>query len=110
MIGVESDPHKIKKAKHNATVYNVENAIEFINADFFQMRRLRADVVFLAPSTLSADQTDRSSVLSQFNPSLPALIRHSLKIARSLCIQLPPCVNIEELATIFHDIYNENPQ
>ena len=41
---------KIALAKHNATVYGVEDRIEFIIGDYLQVApRLKADVVFLSP-------------------------------------------------------------
>ena len=109
-MGVEIDPHKLKKAKHNANIYNVEDAIEFVNADFFRMRKLRADVVFLAPSELAVNKDQKFSVEKHLSPSLPQLVRHSLKISDALCIKLPPYTCIDELAAMFADIYIENPE
>ena len=50
MIAIDIDPEKIALAKHNATVYGVEDRIEFIIGDYLQVApRLKADVVFLSP-------------------------------------------------------------
>ena len=50
MIAIDIDPNKIELARHNAGVYGVEDRIEFIVGDFFQvMPSLKADVVFLSP-------------------------------------------------------------
>lgn len=50
VIAIDIDPKKIEMAKHNATVYGVEDRIEFIVGDFLQLAKtLKADVVFLSP-------------------------------------------------------------
>ena len=100
----------MKKAKHNANVYGVGDTIEFINGNFFALKKLKADVVFLAPSELPVEQNQKFSLESHLSPSLPQLIRHSLKLASSLCIKLPPYTCVDELAAIFSDIYHENPE
>ncbi|XP_015587712.1 trimethylguanosine synthase isoform X2 [Cephus cinctus] len=50
VYAIDIDPTKIELAKHNAKVYGVEDRIEFIVGDFFQLApKLIADVVFLSP-------------------------------------------------------------
>ncbi|KRY90172.1 Trimethylguanosine synthase, partial [Trichinella pseudospiralis] len=50
VIAIDIDPVKIKCARNNAKIYQVENQIQFICANFFDIyKKLRADIVFLAP-------------------------------------------------------------
>ncbi|KAF9811391.1 hypothetical protein SFRURICE_002760 [Spodoptera frugiperda] len=50
VIAIDIDPKKIEMAIHNAKVYGVEDKIEFIVGDFFELApRLTADMVFLSP-------------------------------------------------------------
>ncbi|KAL0822770.1 hypothetical protein ABMA28_004777 [Loxostege sticticalis] len=50
VIAVDIDPVKIEMARHNARVYGVEDRIEFIVGDFFELApQLQADMVFLSP-------------------------------------------------------------
>ena len=50
VIAIDIDPRKIELARHNAKVYEVEDRIEFIVGDYFEvMPRLKADAVFLSP-------------------------------------------------------------
>ena len=51
VIAIDIDPKKIEAAKHNARIYGVEDRIEFIIGDFFQVLPTisTADVVFLSP-------------------------------------------------------------
>lgn len=50
VIAIDIDPKKLEYAKHNATIYGVEDRIDFICADFFQIApTLKANVVFLSP-------------------------------------------------------------
>lgn len=50
VIAIDIDPQKIELAKHNAQIYGVEDKIDFIVGDFFNLsEKLVADVVFLSP-------------------------------------------------------------
>jgi len=50
VIAIDIDPKKIELARHNARVYGVEDRIEFIVGDFFEVvPGLKADVIFLSP-------------------------------------------------------------
>ena len=51
VIAIDIDPIKIEVARHNAGIYNVDQNIEFIVGDFFQVAPTlqKIDVVFLAP-------------------------------------------------------------
>lgn len=109
-MGIEIEPQKMRFAKHNASIYHVENSIDYIHADFFTLHTLKADVVFLAPTEVQPKEGDKLTFEQRFCPNLGDLIRHSLKIAKSLCIQLPPLINPDELASVFCKIFNENPE
>ena len=50
VIAIDIDPEKIRCAKHNASVYGVQDKIEFIVGDAMKIiPTLFADVIFLAP-------------------------------------------------------------
>ena len=50
VIAIDIDPNKIEQARHNARVYGVQDRVEFIVGDFFEVvPTLKADVVFLSP-------------------------------------------------------------
>ncbi len=51
VIAIDIDPHKIRLARNNAKVYGVEDRIEFIVGDFFDVvpTLTAADVIFLSP-------------------------------------------------------------
>lgn len=50
VIAIDIDPKKIEMAKHNATIYGVQDKIEFIVGNYFDLiDGLKADVVFLSP-------------------------------------------------------------
>lgn len=106
---MEIEAHKIKKAEHNSGIYHVNHKIDLIHADFFSLKKLFAEVVFLAPSEVHLEHPEKFSIQKHLSPNLSQLIKHSLTLSKSLCIMLPPCTNIEELATVFSDIFEENP-
>lgn len=50
VIAIDIDPKKIELAKNNARVYGVDDRIEFIVGNYFEViPTLKADVVFLSP-------------------------------------------------------------
>ena len=69
VIAIDIDPQKIEIARHNASVYGVEDRIEFIQGDFLKVTpTLKADVVFLSPpwggpDYLTADVFDLETMI-----------------------------------------------
>ena len=70
VIAIDIDPRKIEAAKHNARIYGVEDRIEFIVGDFFDIipQCVTADVIFLSPpwggpQYLNADVYDIQSMI-----------------------------------------------
>eukprot|EP00939_MAST-03C_sp_MAST-3C-sp1_P000121 g121.t1 len=52
VVAVDINPKKVSIARHNATIYGVDDRIEFVVGDFTQVSqggKLKADVVFLGP-------------------------------------------------------------
>ncbi|KAJ2498861.1 RNA methylase protein [Coemansia sp. RSA 1972] len=50
VIAIDIDPVRLDMARHNAQVYGVEDRIEFILGDFYELApMLKADVVYLSP-------------------------------------------------------------
>ncbi|KAG8368702.1 hypothetical protein BUALT_Bualt15G0073100 [Buddleja alternifolia] len=50
VVAIDIDPNKVALAFHNAKIYGVEDCIDFIVGDFFQLAPfLKGDVVFLSP-------------------------------------------------------------
>ncbi|KAL1534318.1 trimethylguanosine synthase-like [Salvia divinorum] len=50
VVAVEIDPKKVALASHNAKIYGVQDQIDFVVGDFFQLAPfLKGDVVFLSP-------------------------------------------------------------
>ncbi|XP_066583033.1 trimethylguanosine synthase isoform X2 [Prorops nasuta] len=69
VYAIDIDPAKIELARNNAKVYGVEDRIEFIVGDFFELApRLIADVVFLSPpwggpSYIKSETFDLSDIM-----------------------------------------------
>ncbi|XP_062156907.1 uncharacterized protein LOC133864552 [Alnus glutinosa] len=50
VVAIDIDPQKVELALNNAKIYGVEDYIDFIVGDFFQLApSLKGDIVFLAP-------------------------------------------------------------
>ena len=60
VIAIDIDEGRLEMARHNASVYGVEDRIEFICGDFLQLApSLRADVVILSPPWGGPDYQQR---------------------------------------------------
>ncbi|KAJ2852139.1 Trimethylguanosine synthase [Coemansia brasiliensis] len=61
VIAIEIDPKRLEMARHNAKVYGVEDRIEFILGDFYELApMLKADVVFMSPPWGGPEYTSAS--------------------------------------------------
>ncbi|XP_031377357.1 trimethylguanosine synthase-like [Punica granatum] len=50
VVAIDIDPQKVALALHNAKIYGVEDCIDFISGDFFQLApSLKADIVYISP-------------------------------------------------------------
>lgn len=50
VVAIDIDPQKVQMALNNAKIYGVEDSIDFIVGDYFQLAPcLKGDVVFLSP-------------------------------------------------------------
>ncbi|CAK9141064.1 unnamed protein product [Ilex paraguariensis] len=50
VVAIDIDPHKVAMASNNAKIYGVEDYIDFVVGDFFQLAPyLKGNVVFLSP-------------------------------------------------------------
>ncbi|EDV23460.1 uncharacterized protein TRIADDRAFT_58107 [Trichoplax adhaerens] len=103
VIAIDIDPNKIKCARHNAKIYNVEHKIEFIVGDFLQLApSLKADVVFLSPpwggpTYLKADTFDIKTMISLDGYRIFA---ESLSISRNIAYFVPRTANVSQLTQL----------
>ncbi|EGG13083.1 uncharacterized protein MELLADRAFT_32431, partial [Melampsora larici-populina 98AG31] len=76
VIAIDIDPNKIALAEHNATVYGVEDKIEFICADFIEwiqnQEKGSVDVIFLSPPWGGVDYLSFNSPNKSHNQSKPS--------------------------------------
>jgi len=101
------DSQRISNATIAAKSCGVENNIDFIQADFLAMQKLRADVVFLAPAELKLQEKNTVST-SRSISDLGKMIAHSANIAPNICIRLPYQTQIEEIGELFAQIFDKN--
>ncbi|XP_065185203.1 trimethylguanosine synthase-like [Sycon ciliatum] len=106
VIAIDIDPVKIEYARHNAAVYGVEDRIEFIVGDVFDiLPNLKADVVFFSPpwggpAYLNADEYDLFKMLPV---DVTRLFAMSSQITKNIVFYAPrnTCINhFKQLASI----------
>ena len=69
----------------------MQNKIEFVLSDFFSLKNLKADLVFINPSLPLHKRVD---ILNQCEPNLLKILNHSYKLAKNLIILLPSSIDI----------------
>jgi len=104
VIAIDIDPKKIELARNNAKVYGVEDRIEFIIADFFEIgKRLVGDVVFLSPPWGGPEYTQQETY--NLNSILPpaggqGLLKFAQHISPNIAFYLPRSVNTQQLMEV----------
>ncbi|XP_055345496.1 trimethylguanosine synthase-like [Paramacrobiotus metropolitanus] len=102
VIAVDIDPQKIAFAQHNARIYGVEERIEFICADFFEVAgRLRADAVFLSPPWGGPQYMEhRSFDLQKMQLDGFRCFAAAKQISDSIAFFLPRNASIEQIVSL----------
>ena len=98
------DPKKIQAAKINARVYGVEDRIEFIVGDFFQVIPLiyTADIIFLSPpwggpKYLESKVYDLQSMIPLDGIKI---FDEALKITENIAYYVPKNTNVDQLISL----------
>lgn len=103
VIGIDIDPKKTQLAHKNAEIYEVDQKIDFITADFLKMKNLSGEIVFINPSTVGHNSSSQPfSIKNNLKPDLSQLLGKSLQISSCVCMKLPKDVALEDLVEFFH--------
>ncbi|RIA91568.1 RNA cap guanine-N2 methyltransferase-domain-containing protein [Glomus cerebriforme] len=100
VIAIDIDETKLYCAKNNASIYGVEDKIEFILGDFYDLvPQLKADVVFLSPpwggpSYLKSKVYDIKTMIPLDGERL---FRESNKITKNIAYYVPRSINFNQM-------------
>ena len=84
-------------------MYNVEDKVDFLTADFLNIRNITSDVVFLGP-TYERDNLDEPfSIFKNVQPDPLDLLAKSLEVSYKIALQLPGDTKLEELPHLFNE-------
>ncbi len=72
--------------------------MEVINEDFFNLKNVNADLVFLNPDYELPKKDRKFSIFSHIKPDISKCLKKALSISKNIVILLPKYVEIEELA------------
>ncbi|KAK7311071.1 hypothetical protein RJT34_08964 [Clitoria ternatea] len=104
VIAIDIDPLKINYARHNATIYGVDDQIDFIMGDFFLLApKLKADTVFLSPPWGGPDYTKVTTydIKTMLRPHDGyTLFNVAKEIASRIVMFLPRNINFDQLAEL----------
>ena len=103
VIAIDIDPVKITLAHHNATVYGVEDRIEFIVGDYMKLiPRLKADVVFLSPPWGGPDYV--SAEVFDIKTMIPLdgvqVFEETKSITENIAYFMPRNADVEQLSLL----------
>ncbi|KAL8145173.1 uncharacterized protein LOC141706845 isoform X2 [Apium graveolens] len=110
VIAIDIDPKKIDYAQHNASIYGVDERLDFIRGDSFLLAStLKADTVFLSPpwggpAYSKVKDFDIKTMLKPYDGY--KLFNVAKQIASRIVMFLPRNVNINQLAELS---LSENP-
>ncbi|KAK4744806.1 hypothetical protein SAY87_011118 [Trapa incisa] len=104
VIAIDIDPTRIKYAKHNASIYEVDDTVDFVRGDFFLLApKLKADTVFLSPpwGGPSYNKVKTYDIRTMLKPCDGFFLFEAVKqIASKVVMFLPKNVDINQLAEI----------
>ncbi|KAJ2615550.1 Trimethylguanosine synthase [Coemansia sp. RSA 1365] len=107
VIAIDIDLGRLEMARHNAQIYGVEDRIEFILGDFYQLApMLQADVVFLSPPWGGPEYTSAPIFdldTMPFHSAREWLDRARL-VSNNIAYFMPRNCNPQQLADIFPDV------
>jgi hypothetical protein len=90
VIAIDIEKTKTFYAKNNAQIYQVCEKIDFMTADFFKVKQLNGDVVFLDPCVYKYTPNGKPfSIKDNLRPDLTRLLAKSLEISTCIAIKLP---------------------
>lgn len=103
VIAIDIDPVKITLARHNATVYGVEDRIDFIVGDYMKLiPRLKADVVFLSPPWGGPDYV--SAEVFDIKTMIPLdgvqVFEETKSITENIAYFMPRNADVEQLSLL----------
>ena len=103
---MDIDETRVKYAKHNAKVYEVEEKVDFVHSDFFDIKGIRPDIVFLAPpwGGIEYSNEDNYSPLKCIRPDIKNILEHSLTLSANLAMLLPKNSKVSDFAELFDEI------
>ncbi len=104
VIAIDIDPKKVEAAKNNARVYGVEDRIEFIIGDFFDIitKLTHADVIYLSPPWGGPEYLN--STVFDLEKMIPMdgikIFDAALKITENIAYYLPKNTNVDQLISL----------
>nr|XP_040026228.1 trimethylguanosine synthase isoform X1 [Gasterosteus aculeatus aculeatus]XP_040026229.1 trimethylguanosine synthase isoform X1 [Gasterosteus aculeatus aculeatus]XP_040026233.1 trimethylguanosine synthase isoform X1 [Gasterosteus aculeatus aculeatus] len=103
VLAVDIDPVRLDLARHNATVYNVADRIDFLQGDFLQLApRLHGDVVFLSPPWGGPDYLTAKvfDIKTMMQPDGFEIFRLAKLISDNIVYFLPRNADMDQIASL----------
>lgn len=103
VLAVDIDPVRLDLARHNASVYGVENRIDFIQGDFLDLAPgLHGDVVFLSPPWGGPDYLTAEvfNIQTMMEPDGFQIFQKAKLISDNIVYFLPRNADMDQIASL----------
>jgi len=96
---IEIDENRLKMAKNNSEIYQVQDKIEFIHGDFFkEAPKISAEAIFLDPPWGGPDYAALQSFkLENFSPNGQDILKLAFKHFSKVILRIPVNFDLTEL-------------
>ena len=94
---------QVNYLKHNATIYGINDKIDYIVADFLKFQFRQVDVVFLNPSSdFKKNDNEKFSLFKHIQPDIIEILKKTFEISSNFLLLLPKFLDFSELPIIFN--------
>ena len=105
VVAVDLDAARLRLARHNSRVYEVDDRIEWLQGDFFALApgHMQCDVVFLSPPWGGPEYAKEASfdlVTMMGGLDGAAILRHALRLAPSVAYFLPRNADVAQVEAL----------
>ncbi|WP_145073275.1 hypothetical protein [Poriferisphaera corsica] len=114
VLTATTDHHHVHIAKHNASIYNIDHQITFLEADPRQIMRDAKprdfDAIILDPPFPPASKTSSNQALHlhDFDPPLTPLLQHAASCSSQIALLTPSSLDLNPLSQYASNIHIHN--
>ncbi|KRX09261.1 hypothetical protein PPERSA_05930 [Pseudocohnilembus persalinus] len=108
VLANDFDQNCVESAQYNWKIYNKNlKNVEFILGDYFDLQKVKADLVFLSPSISKSFEDDgRLDLFENFIPELLPSLKLAFQQAANIMLFLPSKADISQIPELFSKLFD----